>query len=196
VEASDGETRPTGGQAPSNEPTWSALLAAYQQGPKEEWSGLLLERLGPWLTNARRALVTAPPYLDDEDVAQQLMAEVLRVAARWRPSCDDCWIPRKLAEYAERRVRESLNRERARRPLELDHELEAPQGAEPELTLAGPIRRASAEDLRLIYRVKVLGEPVTELARDAGITPRQMRQRVASARNRAQEAISTDEDNS
>jgi DNA-directed RNA polymerase specialized sigma24 family protein len=196
VEASDGETAPTCGQAPSNEPSWSALLAAYQRGPKEEWSGLLLERLGPWLTNARRALVAAPPYLDEEDVAQQLVVEVLRVAARWRPSCEDCWIPRKLAEYAERRVRESLQRERVRATVELDDELEAPQGAEPELTLDGPIGRASAEDLRLIYRVKVLGEPVTELAREAGITPRQMRQRVAGARKRARAAISTDEDNS
>jgi len=47
----------------------------------------------------------------------------------------------------------------------------------------------AAADLQLIHRVKVLGEPVEILAAEAGITPRQMRQRVRNARLRAQAAI-------
>ena len=62
--------------------SWSELLAAYRRGPKERWSGLLLDSLGPWLTNAKKTLPAVPPFLDAEDVAQQLALEVLRLADR------------------------------------------------------------------------------------------------------------------
>jgi hypothetical protein len=196
MEISDAERSATSPKAPSAELSWSGLLAAYRLGPKEQWSGLLLERLGPWLTNARQALVAVPPYLDDEDVAQQLVLEVLRLAARWQPICEDNWIPRKLVEDAERRVRKALKRSRSRssRAVELNDEIEAPQRAEPDLVFDTPIGKASASDLRLIYRVKVLGEPVAALAEEAGITSRQMRQRVRNARQRAQTATVAGDD--
>jgi DNA-directed RNA polymerase specialized sigma24 family protein len=193
MEISDSERLATSSQAPSDELNWSDLLAAYRLGPKEQWSGLLLESLGPWLTNARQALVEVPPYLDDEDIAQQLALEVLGIAARWQPLCEDNWIPRKLVEDAERRVRKALKRERSRssRAVELTDEIEAPQRAEPDFLFLfdTPIGKASAADLRLIYRVKVLGEPVAALAQAAGITPRQMRRRVQEARGRARAAV-------
>jgi hypothetical protein len=191
MEVSDAERSATSPRASSAELCWSALLAAYRLGPKEHWSGLLLKRLGPWLTNARQALVAAAPYLDDEDIAQQLTLEVLGIAARWQPLCEDNWIPRKLVEDAERRVRKALKRERSRssRVVELTDEIEAPQRAEPDLLFDTPIGKASASDLRLIYRVKVLGEPVAELAQEASITPRQMRQRVRNAWQRAQTSV-------
>ena len=191
MEISDAQRSATSTKAPSAELSWSALLAAYRVGPKEQWSGLLLEALGPWLTNARQALVAVAPYLDDEDIAQQLTLEVLGIAARWQPLCEDNWIPRKLVEDAERRVRKALKRERSRssRAVELTDEIEAPAGAKPDLLFDTPIGKASATDLRLIYRVKVLGEPVAALAEEAGITSRQMRQRVRNARQRAQTAI-------
>jgi len=187
MEVSEAEGPATSTKAPSAELSWSGLLAAYRVGPKEQWSGLLLEGLGPWLTNARQALVAVTPFLDDEDVAQQLALEVLRIAARWQPLCEDSWIPRKLVEDAERRVRKALKRERSRslRAVEIADEIEAPERAELDLLFDTPIGKASASDLRLIYRVKVLGEPVAALASEAGITPRQMRQRVRNARARA-----------
>lgn len=196
MEVSDAQRSATSTQAPSAELSWSALLAAYRLGPKEQWSGLLLERLGPWLTNARQALVAVVPYLDDEDIAQQLALEVLGIATRWQPLCEDNWIPRRLVEDAERRVRKALKRERSRssRAVELTDEIEAPPGAELDLLFDTPIGKASASDLRLIYRVKVLGEPIAALADEAGITPRQMRQRVRNARERARAAILTGDD--
>jgi hypothetical protein len=193
MEISDAERSATSSQAPTAEVDWSGLLAAYRLGPKEQWSGLLLESLGPWLTNARQALLEVLPYLDDEDIAQQLALEVLGIAARWQPHCEDNWIPRKLVEDAESRVRKALKRQRSRssRGAELTDEIEAPHRAEPDfLFLFGtPLGKARRADLRLIYRVKVLGEPVESLAEEAGITPRQMRQRVRNARERAQAAV-------
>jgi hypothetical protein len=169
----------------ADDPSWSALLAAYRLGPKERWSGLLIERLGPWLTRARQRLIAVPPYLDEDDVAQQLVLEVLRMAARWRPQCEECWVPRKLVEAAERRVRKRLARERSSLSIDLDDKLQASQSAEPDLIFETPIGKASAADLRVIYRIMVLGEPIEGLAREAGITARQMRRRLQAARQRA-----------
>ncbi len=168
-----------------NGPSWSELLAAYRAAPSSHASEVLVERLGPWLTNAKKALLEAPPFLDEDDIAQQLVLEVLSKAARWEPQCEDRWIPRKLAEDAESRVRKKLRHERRRATDELTETVEAPDRAEVELVLDTPVGRASAADLRLIYRVKVLGDPIEVLAAQAGITPRQMRQRVHDARERA-----------
>src|SRR5260370_6006218 len=115
MEPSNSEAKPGPRGTAETELSWSALLAAYGLGPKVRWSGLLIERLGPWLTKARRRLIAVPPYLDNEDVAQQLVVEVLRIAARWRPQCEDRWIPRRLVEAAERRGPPGPFRERSTR---------------------------------------------------------------------------------
>jgi hypothetical protein len=170
------------GGAPS---TWAGLLEAYRIGSKQRWSGLLVERLGPWLTAARRQLHAVPPYLDEEDAAQQLILEVLQIASRWRPICEDRWIPRRLVERAARKLLKSLLAEQLDQTVELDGDLEGPERAEPDLVLDTPIGRASVADLRLIYRGNVLGEPIEVLASEVGITPKQMRRRLKSARARA-----------
>ncbi len=165
--------------------TWTALLEAYRLGPKVKWSGLLLERLGPWLGAARRQLKAVPPYLDHEDVGQQLALEVLRIAARWRPLCEDRWVPRRLVERAARTVLKSLLAERLDQTVELAADLKAPELAELDEFVETPIGKASIADLRVIYRASVLGEPIETLASEAGITPKQMRRRLKAARARA-----------
>jgi hypothetical protein len=165
--------------------TWAGLLEAYRIGPKQQWSGLLVERLGPWLTAARRQLHAVPPYLDQDDVAQQLILEVLQIASRWRPTCEDRWIPRRLVERAARKLLKSLLAEQLDQTVELDGELEGRERAEPDLVIDTPIGRASVADLRVIYRANVLGEPIEVLASEAGVTPTQMRRRLKSARARA-----------
>ena len=192
MEPSEEETRLSESTEPIN--GWSNLLAAYRAEPVEKWSGLLIESLGPWLTKARKNLIAVPPFLDDEDVAQQLLLEVLHTASTWQPSCEDCWIPRRLVEAAERSVYEKLKREWSSLAVELDEQHPGSVSSEAELRFDTPIGRASPDDLRVIYRVKVLGEPVAELARKAGITPRQMRKRVAAARSRARAAAPTGAD--
>ena len=165
--------------------TWAGLLEAYRIGPKQRWSGLLVERLGPWLTASRRQLHAVPPYLDQDDVAQQLILEVLQIASRWRPICEDRWIPRRLVERAARKLLRSLLTEQLDQTVELDGELEGRERAEPDLVIDTPIGRASVADVRVIYRANVLGEPIEVLASEAGVTPTQMRRRLKSARARA-----------
>ena len=172
--------------------TWAGLLEAYRIGPKQRWSGLLVERLGPWLTAARRQLHAVPPYLDQDDVAQQLILEVLQIASRWRPICEDRWIPRRLVERAARKLLKSLLAEQLDQTVELDGELEGRERAEPDLVIDTPIGRASVADLRVIYRANVLGEPIEVLASEAGVTPTQMRRRLKSARARARMSGATE----
>src|SRR5207248_4013509 len=160
---------------------WASLLEAYRQGPREQWSGILLDRLGPWLSAAKRQLRAVPPYLDSDDVAQQLAFEVLRIAARWRPACEDRWIPRRLVERAARRVGEALLRERLAGTEELDPEDLSSDAAEPELIFETPVGKATASELRVLYRFKVLGEPLETLAHESGLTAIEMRRRIRRA---------------
>ena len=170
---------------PGEEPTtWSELLAAYRREPKGYWAGLLIQRLGPWLTAARRQLHAVPPYFDDDDVAQQLLVEVLRIAGRWHPTCEDNWIPRRLVERAGRRLLKSLLRERLNQSVELDADLPG-GGAELDLVFDTPIGKASVADLQVIYRARVLREPIEQLAERYGLTPSRMRRRLKSALERA-----------
>jgi len=165
--------------------TWAGLLAEYRLDPSGLWSGLLLERLGPWLGAAKRQLIAVPPYLDSEDVSQELALEVLRIAARWRPRCEDHWIPRRLVERAARKVCVWLLKERFRATEELKGDLPSDLPSEPELLFETPIGRATAHDLRVLYRALVLGEPIDSLATESGISTAEMRKAVASAKKRA-----------
>src|SRR5260370_951875 len=139
MESNNPETGGRSSGQPETDLGWSSLLAAYRLGPKADRSGPLIERLGPWLTRARQRLIAVPPSLDRDDIAQQLVLEVLRIAARWRPQSEDCWIPRKLVEAAERRVRKRLSRERSAVTVELNDRLLAAQVAEPQLLFDTPI---------------------------------------------------------
>lgn len=164
--------------------SWSDLLAVYRKGRSQVSAAALLDRLGPWLANARKALLAAPPVADADDIAQQLSLEVLAKATRWVPQCEDQWIPRKLVEEAERRVRQALRRERQLQPIELYERVAATPEENP-LVLDTPIGLANVADIRLIYRYHVAGEPLEDMARRAGITPRQMRRRIQRAKERA-----------
>jgi hypothetical protein len=180
---------PTPPASDAGEPgSWAALLAAYRSGARQLWSGPLIESLGPWLTAARRQLHAVPPYLEEEDVAQELALEVLRIASRWRPVCEDRWIPRRLVERARRKILKTLLAEQLDQTVELGDDLEAPERAEPELVIDTPIGKASVADLRLIYRASVLGESIDDLAAEEGLTPKQMKRRVKSAKERARSA--------
>ncbi len=186
MESEDAETAAGAGAcAPL---TWADLLAAYRTEGSQRWSSQLIDRLGPWLTAARRQLHAVPPYLDEEDIAQELLMEVLRVASRWRPVCEDRWIPRRLVERAARTILKHLLAERLDQMVELDDDLEAREVAEPDLVLDTPIGKASVADLRLIYRASVIGESIDDLAAELGLTAEQVKRRVKSAKERARAA--------
>src|SRR5260370_38568797 len=102
MEPSNSEANPGPGGVAETNLSWSALLAAYRLGPKDSWSGPLLDRLGPWLPKARHRLIAVPPFLDHEAIAQQRGVEGLRIPARWRPQLAVRWLPRPLCHAAAR----------------------------------------------------------------------------------------------
>jgi hypothetical protein len=51
-----------------------------------------------------------------------------------------------------------------------------------------PLGMASVADLNVIYRASVIGESIAVLAAESGVTPKQMRRRLKSARARARAA--------
>lgn len=165
--------------------TWAGLLEAYRRVPGQPQSELLLRRLGPWLVAGRRQLKAVPPLISSDDIAQQLALEVLAIAGHWVPACEDRWIPRRLVERAARRVSEALIRERLRETQELDEQTTSPAGDEPARIFDTPIGQASAADLKVIYRAKVLGEPVEKIALQAGVQPQAIRRRLRTALARA-----------
>jgi hypothetical protein len=165
--------------------TWAGLLEAYRIGPRQQWSALLIERLGSWLSASRQQLHAVPPYLDQDDITQELVLEVLGIASRWRPLCEDHWIPRRLVERAARKVVKRLLAEKLDQTAELGGDVEASERGEPDLVIGTPLGKASVDDLRVIYRASVIGEAIEVLADEAGVTPKQMRRRLKSARARA-----------
>jgi len=188
MDSDHGDNRPGGATVPR----WAELLEAYRGEPGERWSGQLLERLRPWLLAARRQIYAVPPHYDREDLSQELVLEVLRIARRWRPICAEEWIPRRLVERAARRVIKKLLAARLD-TVELDPLLESTHRAEPELVIDTPLGKASAADLTVIYRAAVVGESIEVLAEEAGLTPKPVLRRLKSARQRVRLAASREE---
>ena len=56
-------------------------LIGYRRGPKNFWGPLLLELLAPKLTTLVSRMSTVEPFIDSEDVGQQLLLELLAAAA-------------------------------------------------------------------------------------------------------------------
>lgn len=56
-------------------------VCAYRRGPKQLWGPVLLDLLAPNLVVILQGLRTVPPAIDEEEIRQQLVAEVLRAAA-------------------------------------------------------------------------------------------------------------------
>jgi len=142
---------------------------------------VLLERLGPWLAVARRHLPARPPYLDAEDVAQELTLEVLRIAAGWRPHCEDRWVPRRLVERAARHVYKIVLREQFSAAEELNEDTIAGEPSSTDIAFDTPVGKASASELLVLYRFKVLGEPIEKLAHQSGLTTGAVRRLIRRA---------------
>jgi len=142
---------------------------------------VLLERLDPWLAVARRHLPARPPYLDAEDVAQELTLEVLRIAAGWRPHCEDRWVPRRLVERAARHVYKTVLREQFSATEELIEDTVAGEPGSIDIAFDTPVGKASASELRVLYRFKVLGEPIKTLAQQSGMTTGAVRRLIRRA---------------
>ncbi|TMC25314.1 MAG: hypothetical protein E6J32_13670 [Chloroflexi bacterium] len=60
------------------------LVEIYRRGPKEVWGPVLLEVLAPAIMDIVTRYRSVAPVISEEDLRNQLLAEVLHVAARTR----------------------------------------------------------------------------------------------------------------
>jgi len=109
-------------------------LVGYRRGPKDFWGPLLLELLAPKLTIHVSRLSVVEPYIDSQDVAQQLLVELLAAAASMPlPTNSRRW-ERALRLRAKTRLTRWLAREDRRQRSTVSLEAREPDGDDEEPT--------------------------------------------------------------
>jgi hypothetical protein len=96
------------GKQPAN---LMAAVLAYRTGPREFWGPLLLDLVAPAVLDSLQRLTPHPPVMDAEDIRQQLVLEVLRVAAGMPLPTNSSYLKRRLMARANQGVRRWLERE-------------------------------------------------------------------------------------
>lgn len=91
-----------------------ALVLDYRSGPRDLWAPVLLDILAPGLLAVVQRLRAEPPVMDEEDIRQQLVAEVLWAAAYMPIPKNPAFMRRRLMARANQGVRRRLARERQR----------------------------------------------------------------------------------
>ena len=171
---------------------WSAVIGSYRHGPRGFWGPVILQILAPTvLRRAARLLAEGEHANLVEDTAHQLVAAVLSAAATETLPTPARWIPNRLATRAVTRVGRWIE-------VEIDSRCEyLADVPEPE---AAPDRDATTFDSMLgrlktmgvpratallLYRNRVLGEPLPRIAQELGTTAEALQMR----RFRAEERI-------
>jgi hypothetical protein len=91
-----------------------ALVLDYRAGPRDLWAPVLLDILAPGLLAVVHRLRAEPPVMDEEDIRQELVAEVLCAAAYMPIPKNPTFMRRRLMARANQGVRRRLARERQR----------------------------------------------------------------------------------
>ena len=166
----------------------TAVIRSYRRGPREVWAPVLLEMLAPAVVATAAEFRYLPPGVAEEDVQQQLVAEVLRAASVTRLHAEAPWIKRQIVMRARGRVSRWLRAEQQR-------------SSEPSMRLAPSERRVplwplglegagvDRTDLVLVYRARVLGERLADMALSTGVTETAMRFRVQRAEARLRRGL-------
>jgi len=152
---------------------WNDVLQAYVAGPRHGWATIILEAMCPDIAVTVASIPAIPPAITREEVAQQLITELL-VAALDGPTQPARWSPNRLLSNATKltyrwlasEIR-SLSRgvgELARCPID---------GAGrdiPTLLWELEARATPSVGLIILFRQEVLGESLAEIAAECGLS--------------------------
>ena len=108
------DAHPLGGwqlATPQADRRLAELVRLYQQGERPTWAPVLLEAMAPALIPWLAMVNGEPPYVDREDVAQQLVVEVLEEALNLDLGADATHVAQRLLRGAAARVAEQLKEE-------------------------------------------------------------------------------------
>ena len=174
---------------------WTKLIDHYIGGPRQAWAAALLEVMRVDLLVALGALPAMPPTITRDDIAQQLATDVLATALEG-PTNPARWTPHRLITRATTSVQRLLVDElrsatdEAELPPQPDGSLHVSMQL-TELMVDIEAGRLPRKAVAILFRQKVLGESMAELAAEAGISfdaMRMQRYRSVAAIRRLLEA--------
>lgn len=167
---------------------WAELLRHFQDGPRQPWATVLLEAMRPDLAAAVAVVPAFPPFVTQEDFAQQLMANLL-TAALDGPVAPARWTPNRLISRAALKTQRWLAREIrsfAKRVGYEDQKAATHGGLGlPGLLVELEMSRNPSAGMVVLYRQEVLGDTLAEIAAECGLSENALRLR----RRRAVERI-------
>jgi hypothetical protein len=99
-----------------------ALLRRYRTGNQRLWAPLILDLMAPAIVSRLQRFKAVPPVITEEDIAQQLVLQVLVSAATMPLSEDARYLERSLGMAAAKRVSRWLARESRRQDGQLNLE--------------------------------------------------------------------------
>ena len=167
-------------KGPELDVLWTDLLRHFQDGPRQLWATVLLEAMRPDLAVAVAVVPAFPPAITRDEVAQQLIADLL-AAALDGPVDPARWTPNRLISRAALKTQRWLAREIrafAQGVSYIDQRATAHAGGElPGLLLELEMRRNPSAGLVVLYRQEVLGDSLAEIAAETGLSENALRLR-------------------
>ena len=158
---------------------WTQLIDHYTSGSRQAWAAALLEVMRVDLLAALGALPAMPPAMTRDDIAQQLVTEVL-AAALDGPTTPARWTRHRLVTRATTSIQRLLVDELRSATDEAELPPQPDGSSQVSMQLrelmvdieAGRVPRKAVE---ILFRQEVLGESLAELGAEAGISADAMR---------------------
>ena len=170
---------------------WIAVVASYRHGPRGFWGPVILQMVSPTLLRkATRLLAEAELAELDEDTCHQLIAALLNAAVREKVPTPARWIPNRLATRAMTKVGRWMAAETRARCAYLQEVPEPAAEPDPDpIEFASMLARLKGWGVGeataiLLYRNRVLGEPLPRLAQELGTTEEALQMRRLRAEER------------
>jgi len=173
---------------------WNDVLQAYIAGPRHQWATIVLEAMCPDIAVTVAKIPAIPPAITREEVAQQLITELL-IAALDGPTQPARWSPNRLLSNATKLTYRWLAREirsLSQGAGDLDRSHIAAAGFEiPALLWELEARATPSAGLVILYRQEVLGESLAEIAAECGLSENAVTLRRFRAVRRLRRALAT-----
>jgi hypothetical protein len=152
---------------------WNDVLQAYVAGPRHGWATIILEAMCPDIAVTVASIPAIPPAITREEVAQQLITELL-VAALDGPTQPARWSPNRLLSNATKLTYRWLASEIRSLSQGVGELARCPiDGAGrdiPSLLWELEARATPSVGLIILFRQEVLGESLAEIAAECGLS--------------------------
>ena len=152
---------------------WNDVLQAYAAGPRHGWATIVLEAMCPDIAVTVASIPAIPPAITREEVAQQLITELL-VAALDGPTQPARWSPNRLLSNATKLTYRWLASEIRSLSQGVGDLARCPiDGAGrdiPTLLWELEARATPSAGMIILFRQEVLGESLAEIAAQCGLS--------------------------